>query len=466
MNNAIVGLILAMLLLVILIIRSKTHPVIAMIAAASIIGLSANLGANKTLELIVKGFGSTLGSIGLIIGLGVMMGRILEYSGAAQQIANGAIHWLGEKRERWALLFTGFIVSIPIFADSAFVILFPIVHALAVKNQKSIVSLGVLLAGGLVLTHSLVPPTPGPLAVAGIFDIDLGTMILIGICFALPLAFVVYAYSLWLEKYGPQIVVEPKKGFDHQKSPFLLKSLSPILAPIVLICLKSILPWLGVSNFWFLEIINFVGHPIIALCISTLIAVYLLTPEMSKAGTEKLLEEGLSTAGSILLVTGAGGALGYMVRESGQGQFLAQVIAALPISAVMIPYLVSSVIRLIQGSGTVAMLTSASITAPILVNIPEANLALAAMGAALGSFLFSYFNDSLFWVVNKMLKVNHIKKQLLTWSMPTSILWAFGGIELAAANYFWECQFHMLDIIIPCTVLIGLMIYLRLVKTD
>lgn len=159
----IIGLAVAVFVLVFLVLRTRVHALIAMLIAASIAGISGGLSAVQTVDTITKGFGSTLGSIGIVIGLGVMMGRVLEVSGAAEQIAYSFIKWLGKKREEWALAITGYIVSIPIFVDSAFVILYPLVKALAKKGQRNLLTLGVALAGGLIITHHAVPPTPGPL---------------------------------------------------------------------------------------------------------------------------------------------------------------------------------------------------------------------------------------------------------------------------------------------------------------
>lgn len=164
------------------------------------------MGIDKTLSVITSGFGTTLGSIGLVIGLGVMMGRLLEVSGAAERIAWSFIKWLGKRREEWALAITGYIVSIPIFVDSAFVILYPVAKALAKSGKRSLLTLGVALAGGLVVTHHTVPPTPGPLGVAGIFNVDIGAMLLTGMALAVPCVIGIVFYAQWLDKRYPDFV--------------------------------------------------------------------------------------------------------------------------------------------------------------------------------------------------------------------------------------------------------------------
>lgn len=469
----IVGLVVAVFVLIFLVLRTRVHALIAMILAACIAGFTGGLSVTATLDAITRGFGSTLGTIGIVIGLGVMMGRILEISGAADQIAHSFIQWLGRRKEEWALALTGYLVSIPIFADSAFIILFPISSALAKKAGLSVLSLGVALAGGLIATHTLVPPTPGPLGVAGLFGVDVGEMILLGLSLAVPCTLSFVWYAKWLAKKYPGFIdpaptseiPEPdyEKHFNDRTGkalPGLTVSLLPIVVPILLIMIKSaisLFPSLSADQsapvYWIVTAFHFLGSPIIALCISTLLAVYTLVPHLDRRQTATKLEEGLQSAGIILMVTGAGGALGFVVRESGTGAQIADQISRLPFSPVMIPFFVASAMRLIQGSATVAMITSASITAPILQQVPGVNMLFAAQAAAIGGFLFSYFNDSLFWVVNRMIGVTDTRQQIMAWSVPTGISWAVGGILIALINLIWGSGGSWLDPVIPGLIL-------------
>ena len=237
------GLLVAVFVLVLLVLRTKVHPLIAMIAAGCIAGIAGGMSVEQTLDAITRGFGNTLASIGIVIGLGVMMGRVLEVSGAATQIADSFIRLLGKGKEAAALAMTGYFVSIPIFVDSAFVILFPIAKALGRNSKRSILSLGVALAGGLVVTHTTVPPTPGPLAAAGIFGVDVGAMMLLGMALAIPCVLAILAYTLWLEKRYPRFndtfaVTGEGAAVSHNEAkpaalPGLLRSWLPIAVPIV-----------------------------------------------------------------------------------------------------------------------------------------------------------------------------------------------------------------------------------------
>jgi gluconate:H+ symporter, GntP family len=469
----IIGLVVAVAVLIFLVLRTKFHPLIAMIFAACIAGLAGGLSAQKTIDAITQGFGSTLGSIGIVIGLGVMMGRILEVSGAAEQIAFSFIRWLGKRREEWALAWTGYLVSIPIFADSAFVILYPVSKALAKKSNRSILTLGISLGGGLVVTHTLVPPTPGPLGVAGIFGVDIGAMMLFGMILAIPCIVGLVLYAQWIEKKyrdHPEVEVTDEalqtihESYLKEKAdrplPGLMLSLLPIVVPILLIFIKAfinIIPALAESShpitFTIVSIFGFVGAPIIALSISTLLAVYLLVPYLDRAATSERLEEGLRSAGIIRLVTGAGGALGAVVRETGTGALLAEQITRLPLSPIMIPFIISTLIRLIQGSATVSCITTASICAPILSEIPEVNMLFAAQATTSGAFCFSYFNDSFFWVASRMMGITDLKKQLISWSVATTVPWAIGGTVVALLNLALGSGGTLLDPLLPASII-------------
>ncbi len=447
----VLGLVIGIAVLILLVLKTKIHAFLALIIAASITGLVGGMEPLKVVDSISSGFGSTLASIGIVVGFGVMMGRILEVTGAAEKLAYSLIRLIGKKKEEWAMAIAGYIVSIPIFVDSAFVILNPLIKSLSRKTGKSVVTLGIALAIGLAATHHAVPPTPGPLGVAGIFGVDIGQMIFWGLIFSIPIIIVGVLYAQWIGKRIYQVPEEDGEGFvrgeysdnvykdflassaEREKElPSLFLSLLPILLPIILIFLNTTIDAAGLSGgVW--DYIIFLGKPIIALAIGLVAAIYGLANHMKKEEALGRMEEGMTTAGIILLVTGAGGALGTVLRDSGTGDYLAEIIADLPLPAVLIPFFIASIVRLIQGSGTVAMMTAAAISAPILINM-DVNMALAAQAAALGAMLFSYFNDSLFWVVNRMLGITKLKEQILVWSIPTTIAWGTALVMIVIAN--------------------------------
>ncbi|WP_106419160.1 GntP family permease [Salinicola tamaricis] len=450
--QVIIGLGIAIFVMIALVIKTRVHALLALVIAASIAGLIGGMSPNAVIDAITTGFGKTLSTIGLVIGFGVMMGRILEVSGAGQRMAYAILRLLGKEREDWAMAITGYIVSIPIFCDSAYVILNPLVRALARNSGRSVLTLGIALASGLAVTHSAVPPTPGPLGVAGIFGVDIGLMIAWGIVFTAPALIVMVLYARIM---GPRIEAMIERDVPgslkrddadpiatplaESELPSLFKAVLPIVLPIALIFLNTLVTALtggGDTPGVFVQVVQFVGHPVIAVGIGVLAAVYGLVPKMPKDQVLAHLEKGVESAGIILLVTGAGGALGAVLRASGAGDYIGESIAGLALPAVLIPFLIATLVRFVQGSGTVSMITGASISAPILSAMPDVNMVLAAQAACLGGLFFSYFNDSYFWVVNRLLGVKTAKHQLLVLSVPTTLGWATALVALLIANAF------------------------------
>ncbi|MFD1362060.1 GntP family permease [Lentibacillus salinarum] len=457
-SQMILGLVIGVILLILLVLKTKIHAFIALIIAASVTGIIGGMNPSNVVTEITNGFGSTLGSIGIVIGFGVMMGRLLEVSGAAEKMAYTLIKKLGQKKEEWAMAAAGYIVSIPIFVDSAFVILNPLVKALSRKTGKSVIALGVALGIGLAATHHAVPPTPGPLGVAGIFGADIGLMILVGLIFSFPIILAGVWYAKWIgnkiyqipeeDGDGDEFVRPDKKQVyqnfleaseEREKSlPSFTISIMPILLPIILIFLNTTIGALDESgalavNETLLSYIQFFGNPIIAVGIGLIAAIYTLSTNENRENTLERMEEGIKTAGIILLVTGAGGALGNVLRASGTGDYIAEQIAGWPLPAILVPFFIATLVRLVQGSGTTAMITAASISAPILGSL-DVSLVLAAQASALGAMVFSYFNDSLFWVVNRMLGIKNVKEQIMVWSVPTTIGWGVALVMLLIAD--------------------------------
>ncbi|MDF2521111.1 MAG: gluconate permease [Clostridia bacterium] len=450
-SQMIFALVVSIFLLIFLIMKTKIHAFLALIIAAALTGVLGGMPVDGVLGSITKGFGNTLGSIGIIIGFGVMMGEIFEFSGAAKRMAKTFIKSLGKGREELALAITGFLVSIPIFCDSGFVILSPLAKAISKKTRKSVITLGVSLALGLVITHSLVPPTPGPVGVAGLFGVSVGSIILWGIVMGIPMVLVGIVYAKYIGKQIYQIPSEDGEGWvrlsgaqtlshytddkDDEKLPSATASFAPIVVPIILILVQTISAVLKVEGT-IRSIINFFGSPVIAVGIGLIIAIYALTNKVSRKETIEQMENGIKSAGIIILVTGGGGALGMVLRDSGAGDYIAQLIAQTALPAILLPFIISSLIRLIQGSGTVAMITAASITAPMIATL-NVNPVFAALAACTGSLLFSYFNDSYFWVVTRMLGIKEAKEQMRVWSFTTTIAWAVGLVELLILNAFF-----------------------------
>lgn len=459
-TRMLIGLGIAIVLLIVLVLKTKIHAFLALIIASAVAGVIGGMPIMDTvledgttfgiINSIKNGFGGTLGSIGIIIGFGVMMGQLFEASGAAKKMAQVFLKLFGKKREEEALALTGFLVSIPIFCDSGFVVLAPIAKAISRATKKSVISLGVALAAGLVITHSLVPPTPGPLGVCGIFGVDVGKFILMTIVLALPMAIACMIYARKLGKKYYQIPDEHGDGYtrgayqeptyentfaiEDKNMPSALMAFGPLILPIVLILISTVSSAVGATK-GFMSVFQFIGSPIIAVGLGLVLAIVTLARSLDRQTALKEMEKGMMSAGIIMLVTGGGGALGRVIQDSGLGTYMAENLAKTAIPIVVLPLLISTLMRFIQGSGTVAMTTAASITAPIII-ASGVNPIVGALACCVGSLFFGYFNDSYFWVVNRTLGISEAKEQLTIWSVTSTIAWAVGVVEVFVLSIF------------------------------
>ena len=459
-TRMLLGLAVGIILMIVLVSKTKVHTFIALLLAAVVTGLIGGMPVVDTvvngekvtgiITSIQNGFGNTLKSTGIIIGLGVMMGGILEETGAAERMAYSFIKAVGKNHEEVALAITGWFISIPVFADSAIVIFAPLCKAISMVSGKSVIGLALSLACGLQLTHCLVPPTPGPLTAASTLGVDVGQMILAGALVSIPMLIVVLFYTKYIGKKIYQIPREDgsfdRKEFkaEYIKSmsdldeligkkdlPPLLPSIAPIIVPIVLILLKTVLDFAGVSN----SVINLIGSPIIALGIGTLLAIYGLTGNQSKDATLKYMDNAIKSTGIIMLITGAGGSLGQIIKDSGIGNALGEMVTKTPLPAVLIPFVIAALMRIALGSATVAITTAANLSAPLL-SVLNVSPLLMALSCCVGAISFSYFNDSGFWVFNGMFGLTELKDQLRCKTAVSMIMSAVGIVELLICSMF------------------------------
>ena len=462
-ERMLIGLAIGIAVLIFLVLKTKIQAFLALIISTVVVGVIGGMpltnitievdGVEKTFGIvnsITSGFGGTLGSIGIIIGFGVMMGQISEVTGAAKRMAHTFLKLFGKKREEEALALTGFLVSIPIFCDSGFVVLAPIAKAISKATKKSVIGLGTALAAGLVITHSLVPPTPGPLGVCGIFGVDVGKFILLTLVLALPMAIACIAYSrLYLSKKyyripneEGEIVEMPYQEPNYEAAfsmdmtgvPGALESFMPLIIPIILILINTVATAMGKTE-GFMNVLVFLGQPIVAVGLGLIVAILTLGRSLDRHEALTEMEKGMASAGIIMLVTGGGGALGQIIKDSGLGTFMAEGLAKTAIPIIILPLLIATAMRFIQGSGTVAMTTAASITAPIIAASGVSPI-LGAVACCVGSLFFGYFNDSYFWVVNRTLGVSEAKDQLRIWSVTSTVAWAVGVVEVLILNIF------------------------------
>lgn len=395
--------------------RVKLHPFLALLLACFGVGLLSGLPASDTIEAITEGFGSTLGSIGIVIAAGTIIGSLLEKSGGTIVIANLIIGWLGKARSALAMSITGAIVSIPVYCDSGFVILSSLNRSLASKTKQSLALYAVALSMGLYTTHVFVPPTPGPIAAAETLNADIGSVILLGITVTIPVIIVTYLFAIAM---GNRIYIDPdamptaeKKNMsissetvDEANLPGTTSALLPILIPMLLIAMGSIasLPAEPFGEGWITSAILFLGDPNTALIIGVLLA-FGTVPKRGPEVYGDWVGKGLKSAGIIILITGAGGAFGNVLRATDIGSFLGESLAAWNLG-ILLPFIIAAALKTAQGSSTVSIITTASIIVPMLPAIGLAEglaPALVTLAIGAGAMTVSHANDSYFWVVSQ-----------------------------------------------------------------
>ena len=431
-------------ILLFLILKVKIQAFLALLIVCILVGILAGLPANEIMITMQEGMGSTLGFVATVVGLGALFGGILEQSGGAKSLANYLLSKTGEKRSPWAMMVTGFLVAIPVFFDVAFIILVPISYALSKKTGKSLLLYALPLLAGLTITHAFIPPTPGPIAVADILGADLGWVILFGIITGLPVAII--SGPVFAKFIARKIKVEPPHFTDtNDKSTNNLPSAGLILSiigtPIFLIVLNTVLTSpLFPDNFIsgpLLYMINLLGHPFTALIIANLLAWYFIG--IKRGAGKKFLNEtamkSFEAAGIIILLTGAGGAFKQILIKTGAGEMIAASLQGTFFNPLLFGFIVALLVRLLQGSATVAMITAAGITAPVLASsaLTPSEIALIVIAIAAGASGFSHVNDSGFWLVGKYLGLTE-KETFRSWTVMTGII-AILGLLVSSIIY-------------------------------
>jgi GntP family gluconate:H+ symporter len=412
--------------------KFQLHPFLALLFAAVGFGLFARMPLAGIVSAINQGFGDTIGSIGIVIIAGVIIGTFLEHSGGAYAMAEKILKIIGEKHVPLAMSIIGYFISIPVFADSGFVILTPLNRALSKEARISLAASAVALSTGLVATHCLVPPTPGPIAAAGILEADLGLVILLGLVVSSVALFVGWLFAT---KIAARVYIDPNPEVSEadvraklKEAPSALKAFTPIVVPIVLIIIKSISdypkaddgPWqkmvaaiAGVTGAPTLELLKnifgFIGEPVIALLIGVLLA-FLLPKKLSKEmlSTSGWVGQALLNAALIIMVTGAGGAFGRVLRNSPIADVLGESLSHANLG-IWLPFVIAAALKSAQGSSTVALITTSSLMQPLMAPLGfEATMAkaLVVLSIGAGSMVVSHANDSFFWVVTQMIKMD------------------------------------------------------------
>jgi GntP family gluconate:H+ symporter len=407
----IILLIASVLVIVVSTSKFKIHPFLALIFTAILFGLFSGMPLGKIVESINLGFGGTIGQIGIVIIAGVMIGTFLEHTGGAYAMAKRILKLTGKKKVPLTMSIIGYIVSIPVFADSGFVILMPLNKALSKQANISLAGTSVALALGLMTTHCLVPPTPGPIAAAGILGADLGLVIILGVAVSVVTLAVGWLYAT---KIAARHYIDPNPELSEsaleeklKQAPRAIKAFMPIVFPIILIVLRSIsdFPTEPFGSGQLKDIIGFIGNPVIALLIGLLLAFTLPRKfDREMLSTTGWIGQSLINAALIVMITGAGGAFGMILRNSEIAEVLGDYLVDARIG-ILLPFIISTALRIAQGSSTVALITTASLMVPLMEPLgldSGVARALVVLAIGAGSMVASHANDSLFWIFTQM----------------------------------------------------------------
>lgn len=430
-------------LLLFLVIRTKLHAFVALLLVSLLVGVAAGMPLGEVINSIQNGMGGTLGFVAVVVGLGAMFGKMLEVSGGAERLAATMISKFGEDKAQWALGVTGFIVAIPVFFDVGFIILVPIVYGLARKTGKSLLHYGIPLLAGLAVTHSFIPPTPGPIAVAELVGAELGWVILFGVLAGIPA--MILAGPVFGRFIGKKIHIAipdymelEEKEYDKELPSFgMITSL--ILIPLVLILLNTLSGVLLDEGNMVREILTFLGHPFVALTIATMLTFYLLGTKRgySRQEVQDIATKALEPAGIIILVTGAGGVFKQVLIDSGVGDVLGEMMGDSALPPIVLAFLIATAVRVAQGSATVAMVTAAGLITPLLemVGMTGPALGLIVIAIASGATVLSHVNDSGFWLVNRYFGMD-VKDTLKSWTVMETIIGLTGFVVVLIISFF------------------------------
>ncbi|MEB6259569.1 GntT/GntP/DsdX family permease [Mammaliicoccus sciuri] len=443
MDSNIYLLIITLLSIVIVILGValwKWHAFISLTVAGLFLAIMAGLSPEKIVTAYESGVGDVLGHLVGILALGTILGKLMSDSGAGMQISDYLIKVLGPKKLPWAMMLSGFIIGIPVFFEVGIVILLPLVISIHKTTKTNILLIAIPLLAGLSIVHGIVPPHPGAMTAIGIYDADLGKVLLYALIIALPTAIIA----------GPIFGKFISKRLTPENSPNILKvnnettslpsvpvSFFIIVLPVLLMLLSIITPYLGSLPSLLRNTLLFVGSPVIALLISCFVAFYLLgfKQGMNRNTIKRLVEDCILPIGSIILIIGAGGGFKEILIETGVGETIAQMTENLSLSPLLLAFLVAGLIRVATGSATVALTTAAGIVSPIIQNLSGVNLELLVIATGAGSLMLSHVNDAGFWMVKEYLGLT-VKETFKIWTVMETMLSVVAFLIAFALNSF------------------------------
>lgn len=425
------------IMLLLLVIKAKVQPFVALLLVSLLVALAAGIPAGEVGKVMIAGMGGVLGSVTIIIGLGAMLGRMIEHSGGAESLANYFSRKLGDKRTIAALTLAAFFLGIPVFFDVGFIILAPIIYGFAKVAKISPLKFGLPVAGIMLTVHVAVPPHPGPVAAAGLLHADIGWLTIIGIAISIPVGIVGYfaakiinnrQYAMSVEvleqmQLAPASEGNATKLSDKINPPGVALVTSLIVIPIAIIMAGTVSATLMPASHPLLGTLQLLGSPMVALMIALVLAFWLLALRRgwSLQHTSDIMGSALPTAAVVILVTGAGGVFGKVLVESGVGKALANMLQMIDLPLLPAAFIISLALRASQGSATVAILTTGGLLSEAVVGLNPIQCVLVTLAACFGGLGASHINDSGFWIVTKYLGLS-VADGLKTWTVLTTIL--------------------------------------------
>ena len=424
-----VDALVAILGLILLITRWRVHPFIALTLAAGFLGLTSGMPVDKVMKSFQDGFGGVLGFVGIVLGLGTMLGKMMAESGGADRIARTLIDAFGRERVHWAMMFAAFLVGIPLFFEIGFVLLIPLVFIVARRTGVSLIRIGIPLLAGLSVVHGLVPPHPGPLLAIGVFNADIGKTIFYGLIVGLPTAMIAGPiFGKFISKYvpgeaSPELMEQLAREPEARELPGFGITLVTVLLPVALMLLKTFadvaLDEKNIVRQW----MDFIGHPITALLAALLLSLY--TFGVARGFTSKqimkFVDDSLAPTAAIVLIIGAGGGFKQMLVASGVGNAIGQMALHAQVSPILLAWLVAGLIRIATGSATVATITGAGIVAPLATMVPGVNRELLVLATGAGSLILSHVNDAGFWLVKQYFNMT-VAETFKTWTVMETLI--------------------------------------------
>lgn len=443
-----VGLVvLAVAVLLLLVLVGRVHAFVALLLTSLLAAILGGIPLADIAGIIEEGMGSTLGYIAVVIGLGAMIGELLRVSGGAEAIANTLLHTFSDDRAPWALSLTGLLVSIPVFFDVALILFIPLVYTLTERTGRSLLFYAIPLLAGMAVAHSFIPPTPGPVAVAGLLDADLGWVIVFGFIAGVPaitVGGVIFGRYIGdrIHLGVPESMQEEAEVADDgvTSHPSFGQAVGVIALPLVLILVGTVSDVALADDAPLRSGLRFIGHPFTALTLAVLLAFYVLgiRSGYSMPQVQQIVTKGLEPVGLIILVTGAGGVLGEVLIETGVGDALAQAMAASNMPVVLLAFMIALVVRVSQGSATVSMVTAAGLIAPVLDagSYSPPLVGLIAIAIASGATVLSHVNDSGFWLVSRYLGMDE-QQTLRAWTVMETIVGLIGLAVVLGLSFFF-----------------------------